>query len=104
MKKIKKIKIKLNGKFTTINENLSLSIFLKLSILNNLIMAKIQLNGRKIIVESEYSILQLLKKYKINSKKIAVELNAKIINKNKYSITFLKDKDKVEVVHFIGGG
>jgi sulfur carrier protein len=67
-------------------------------------MAKIQLNGRKIIVESEYSILQLLKKYKINSKKIAVELNAKIINKNKYSITFLKDKDKVEVVHFIGGG
>ena len=29
MKKIKKIKIKINGKFSTINENLSLSIFLK---------------------------------------------------------------------------
>jgi sulfur carrier protein len=30
MKKIKKIKIKINGKFSIINESLSLSIFLKL--------------------------------------------------------------------------
>ena len=67
-------------------------------------MAKIQLNGRKLELDKKYSVFTLLKKYKINSKKIAVELNAKIINKNKYSITFLKDKDKVEVVHFIGGG
>jgi sulfur carrier protein len=67
-------------------------------------MAKIQLNGRKIIVESEYSILQLLKKYKINSKKIAVEVNGKIVNKNQYNSFYLKNKDKIEIVHFIGGG
>ena len=67
-------------------------------------MAKIQLNGRKIIVESEYSILQLLKKYKINSKKIAVEVNGKIVNKNQYNSFYLKNKDKIEIVYFIGGG
>ena len=67
-------------------------------------MAKIQLNGRKIIVDSKYTILNLLKKYKIDSKKIAVELNNKIINKNKYKSIYLKNKDKIEIVHFIGGG
>jgi sulfur carrier protein len=72
MKKIKKIKIKLNGKFSTINENLSLLIFLK--------------------------------KLKIPLKKVAIELNQEIIDKNKISRIKLKKNDKVEVVHFIGGG
>tara|TARA_B110000444_G_C18777880_1_gene565907 strand:+ start:77 stop:280 length:204 start_codon:yes stop_codon:yes gene_type:complete len=67
-------------------------------------MAKIQLNGRKIELSNKYSIVALLKKYKIDSKKIAVELNGKIINRNKYKLTYLKNKDKIEIVHFIGGG
>ena len=67
-------------------------------------MAKIQLNGRKIELNNKYSIVALLKKYKIDSKKIAVELNGKIINRNKYKLTYLKNKDKIEIVHFIGGG
>jgi len=67
-------------------------------------MAKIQLNGRKIELSNKYSIVTLLKKYKIDSKKIAVELNGKIINRNKYKLTYLKNKDKIEIVHFIGGG
>jgi len=67
-------------------------------------MAKIQLNGRKITVDIKFSIFNLLKKYKIDSKKVAVELNNKIINKNKYKSTYLKSKDKIEIVHFIGGG
>ncbi|MEK9544647.1 MAG: sulfur carrier protein ThiS, partial [Pelagibacteraceae bacterium] len=50
------------------------------------------------------SLLGLLKKFKINEKKIAVELNGKIIIKSKYKSFFLKDKDKIEIVHFIGGG
>ena len=67
-------------------------------------MAKIQLNGRKITVGIKFSIFNLLKKYKIDSKKVAVELNNKIINKKKYKSTYLKSKDKIEIVHFIGGG
>ncbi len=67
-------------------------------------MAKIQLNGSKRVISSKFSILSLLKKYKIDSKKVAVELNGKIVNKSKYKLVYLKDKDKVEIVHFIGGG
>jgi thiamine biosynthesis protein ThiS len=67
-------------------------------------MAKIQLNGRKIKLNSKYSITTLLKKYKIDSKKIAVELNGEIINKNKYKLINIKNKDIIEIVHFIGGG
>jgi len=77
---------------------------LKVCILNILIMAKIQLNGKKLELKKNHSILKLLKKYKMDSKKIAVELNGKIINRNKYKLTYVKDKDKMEIVHFIGGG
>jgi len=67
-------------------------------------MAKIQLNGRKIKLNNKYSIATLLKKYKIDSKKVAVELNRKIINQSKYKLIYIKDNDKIEIVHFIGGG
>ena len=67
-------------------------------------MAKIQLNGKKHALNQKSSLLGLLKKFKINEKKIAVELNGKIIIKSKYKSVFLKDKDKIEIVHFIGGG
>ena len=67
-------------------------------------MAKIQLNGCKLELKSKYTILALLQRYKIDSKKIAVELNGKIINRNKYKIVYIKNMDKIEIVHFIGGG
>jgi sulfur carrier protein len=67
-------------------------------------MAKIQLNGRKLELSTKYSLATLLKKYKINDKKIAVELNGKIINRNKYKLIYIKNMDKIEIVHFIGGG
>jgi sulfur carrier protein len=72
MKKIKKIKIKINGKLSTINENLSLSSYLK--------------------------------ELKIPLKKVAIELNLEIIDKNILSKIKLKKNDKIEIVHFIGGG
>ena len=77
---------------------------MKVSILNILIMAKIQLNGRRLELKNKHSIHTLLKKYKMDSKKIAVELNGKIINRNRYKLAYVKDKDKIEIVHFIGGG
>ena len=67
-------------------------------------MAKIQLNGKKISIKSNLSIHDLLMKYKLISKKVAIEHNGKIIQKNNYKKKFLKDNDKLEIVHFIGGG
>ena len=67
-------------------------------------MAKIQLNGKKITIKSKISLLDLIKKHKLDNKKIAIELNGKIIPKINYKKENLKDKDIVEIVHFIGGG
>ena len=67
-------------------------------------MAKIQLNGKKITIKSNFSILDLLKKYKLSSKKIAIDLNGVIISKINFKKKILKNNDKIEVVHFIGGG
>ena len=77
---------------------------MKVGVLNILIMAKIQLNGRKLELSSKHSITTLLQKYKIDGKKIAVELNGTIVNRNKYKLIYIKNKDKIEIVHFIGGG
>ena len=67
-------------------------------------MAKIQLNGKKVDIKSNYSLFDLLKKYKMIKKKVAVELNGRIISKVDYKKKNLKNDDKVEIVHFIGGG
>ncbi len=67
-------------------------------------MAKIQLNGKKVFIRSNYSILDLLKKYKLINKKVAIEHNGIIIPKVNYKKKYLKNNDKVEIVHFIGGG
>ena len=72
MKKIKKIKIKLNGKVKLINENTNL--------------------------------LKLIENLKIPLKKVAIELNQEIMDKKKLSRKILKKNDKIEIVHFIGGG
>ena len=67
-------------------------------------MAKIQLNGKKVVIKSNYSILDLLKKYNLSNKKVAIEHNGTIVQKVNYRKKYLKNNDKVEIVHFIGGG
>ena len=66
-------------------------------------MAKIQLNGKKISIKSNFSLFKLLQKYNLSNKKIAVEHNGKLYLKQALK-KYLKDNDKVEIVHFIGGG
>ena len=67
-------------------------------------MAKIQLNGKKVIIKSNFSLLDLLKKYKLANKKVAIELNGTIIQKTGYKKKKLNNNDKIEKVHIIGGG
>ena len=72
MKKIKKIKIKVNGKVKTLTE--------------------------------DYKLSDLIKKLKIPLKKVAIELNQEIVDKKKVNKIKIKKNDKIEIVHFIGGG
>ena len=67
-------------------------------------MAKIQLNGKQLKINKNLSIKNLLKKYKLNEKKIAIELNGVILPKQLYGKKKIKDRDKIEIVQFIGGG
>jgi len=67
-------------------------------------MAKIQLNGKKVSIKQKLSVFDLLKKHKLDDRKVAVELNGVIIAKKKYKQRFVKNNDKIEIVHFIGGG
>ena len=65
---------------------------------------KITVNGKQIQVITNFSLKNLITKLKIPLNKIAIELNKKIIDKKRISIIQLKKGDKIEIVHFIGGG
>ena len=67
-------------------------------------MAKIQLNGKKVNISQKTTLFDLVKKYKLDKKKVAIELNGSIITKNMLKKIIIKNKDKIEIVHFIGGG
>ncbi len=67
-------------------------------------MAKIQLNGKKTSIKSNISIYDLLKRFKLDNKKVAIEHNGIIIPRVKFKKKILRNNDKIEVVHFIGGG
>jgi len=72
--------------------------------MNNLNVAKIQLNGDPYEINNGTNLNELLNKLKIQKNKVAVEVNGVIIEKNKYLKLVLNKDDKVEIVHFIGGG
>ena len=65
---------------------------------------KITVNGKQMQIIPKYSLKSLIVKLKIPLNKVAIELNRKIIDKKRISKINLKKGDKVEIVHFIGGG
>ena len=72
--------------------------------MNNLNVAKIQLNGNPYEIINGINLNELLNKLKIKKAKVAIEINCEIIEKNKYPNLILNKDDKVEIVQFIGGG
>ena len=62
------------------------------------------MNGKHLSVKIKFSLKNLIEKLKTPINKVAIELNEEIIDKKKLSKIFLKNKDKIEIVHFIGGG
>ena len=65
---------------------------------------KIKLNGKYIKIRDKTTLLNLTKKFKVPIKKVAIELNQTIVNKKSLSKIKIKKNDKIEIVHFIGGG
>tara|TARA_B100000941_G_C28165715_1_gene379632 strand:- start:38 stop:250 length:213 start_codon:yes stop_codon:yes gene_type:complete len=65
---------------------------------------KIKLNGKSKTINSKSKLSNIIKRFKIPLKKVAIELNEEIVDKKKLSKINLKTNDKIEIVHFIGGG
>ena len=65
---------------------------------------EIRVNGKVKYISDKYKMSDLVKNLKIPMKKVAIELNQEIIDKKNISKISLKKNDKIEIVHFIGGG
>jgi len=65
---------------------------------------KIKINGKNFVIKPKMTLKDVITKYKIPEKKVAIELNKEIINKQNFRKIRIKDLDKIEIVHFIGGG
>tara|TARA_B100000424_G_scaffold218318_1_gene176623 strand:+ start:281 stop:499 length:219 start_codon:yes stop_codon:yes gene_type:complete len=65
---------------------------------------KIKLNGKNKKIKENYKISKLLTDLNIPLNKVAIELNQEILDKKKLGKIKLKNNDRIEIVHFIGGG
>ena len=65
---------------------------------------KIKLNGKFKTINNKSTLFNIVQKNKIPLAKVAIELNQEIVDKKKIKSINLKDNDKIEIVHFIGGG
>ena len=65
---------------------------------------EIKINGKTKSIYKNLKLSNLIKNLKIPIKKVAIELNYQIIDKKKLNKINLKKNDKIEIVHFIGGG
>ena len=65
---------------------------------------KIKINGKNFTIKPKMTLKDVVNKYKIPEKKVAIELNEKIVNKQNLGKIKIKNLDRIEIVHFIGGG
>lgn len=63
-----------------------------------------RVNGKDIILKDQKNLTEFLKENNYNTNRIVIELNGKIVSKDKYNTINLKDTDVMEVLTFVGGG
>ncbi len=64
----------------------------------------ITLNGEKRDIKKDSTISNLINDLGLDTKKIAIERNLEIISVGDFDKTIILEADKIEIVHFIGGG
>ena len=62
------------------------------------------INGEERSFAALPNLAALLEQLGIKSDRVAVELNRDIVPRTRWSETPLKDGDRLEIVHFVGGG
>ncbi len=72
--------------------------------MNTVFFMKIHLNGEEKQVSEGVTLAGLLEVLQIRPGRVVVELNREIVAREAYGSTFLSESDRVEIVHFVGGG
>ena len=65
---------------------------------------KIILNGETKDISEKTTVLKLLEEYRLQPKRVVVELNKEILDKNDFATTYLSEEDSLEVIQFVPGG
>jgi sulfur carrier protein len=67
-------------------------------------MITIYLNGEKRQIDGYVKLDELLDLFSLPKQRVAVELNRNVVRRQDWGGTQVKDEDRIEVVHFVGGG
>lgn len=62
------------------------------------------INGEEKSFADSLSLAQLVEHLGMKGDRVAVELNREIVPRAQWGDTLLKDSDRLEIVHFVGGG
>ena len=62
------------------------------------------INGETKEISKEVNLQELLKLFSLPSERVAVELNREVVRKKDWENIQINDGDKLEVIHFVGGG
>ena len=65
---------------------------------------KVFINGETKEIKQQFNLLELLKEFSLPSERIAIELNKEVVRKKDWESIIVNDADKIEIVHFVGGG
>ena len=65
---------------------------------------RIQVNGEPREFEENLSLPKLVAELNLKPEQIAIELNHNVVRRSQWENTLLQADDKVEIVHFVGGG
>jgi thiamine biosynthesis protein ThiS len=64
----------------------------------------IQVNGEPREVKENISLPELITSLSLKPEQVAIELNQRVVRRALWESTTLQEADKVEIVHFVGGG
>ena len=65
---------------------------------------KVFVNGEEKDFSAAISLSELITQLDLPAARIAIELNREVVRRSDWSSTMLKDGDRIEIVHFVGGG
>ncbi|MFO7558611.1 MAG: sulfur carrier protein ThiS [Desulfobacterales bacterium] len=65
---------------------------------------RVTVNGKKEEIAGQINLLEFLAAKKIDPEKVVVELNMTIIEKHILADTMIQEKDRIEILQFVGGG